>query len=97
MFASRLTDIITHFTNSEVYVIADENYGACCIEDTAGFLLDADFIVHYGHSCLVPIPETKLKAMYVFVDIMFDVEHLFNTIEFNFPDKEKHFYLMGVI
>jgi diphthamide biosynthesis enzyme Dph1/Dph2-like protein len=46
MFASRLTDIITHFTNSEIYVIADENYGACCIEDTAGFLLDADFIVN---------------------------------------------------
>lgn len=56
MFASRLSDIIMNFTDSEIMIIADENYGACCIEDQAGFLFMADFIVHYGHSCLVPIP-----------------------------------------
>ena len=38
---------------------------------------------------MVPIPETRLKAMYVFVDIMFDVDHLVRTIEFNFADKTK--------
>ncbi len=97
MFASRLADIFKHFTNSEIYVIGDENYGACCIEDVGGFLLDCDFIIHYGHSCLVPIPETKLKAMYVFVDIMFDVQHCFRSVKFNFPDKSRHLYLMGVI
>ena len=47
----------------------------------------ADFIVHYGHSCLVPIPKTLLKTMYVFVDIVFDINHLFETILFNFKDK----------
>ena len=97
MFALWLADIIENFTNSEVYIIGDENYGACCIEDIAGFLADADFIIHYGHSCLVPIPEIKIKAMYVFVDIMFDVDHLFETIKFNFKDKSKNLYLMGVI
>lgn len=97
MFASRLSDIFEHFTKSQCYIIADENYGACCIEDLAGFLAKADFIIHYGHSCLVPIPETKLKAMYVFVDIMFDVNHFVETIVYNFKDKSEHFYLMGVI
>lgn len=76
MFSSWITDIFENFTNSEVFIIGDENYGACCIEDVTGFLADADFIIHYGHSCLIPIPELKIKAMYVFVDIMFDVEHL---------------------
>jgi len=97
MFASRLSDIFQHFTGSEVYIIGDENYGACCIEDVGGFLLDCDFIIHYGHSCLVPIPETKLKAMYVFVDIMFDVEHCLNSVQISFTDKTQHLYLMGVI
>ena len=80
MFAARLSDIFENFTNSECIIIGDENYGACCIEDITGFIAEADFIIHYGHSCLVPIPETKLKAMYVFVDIMFDVDHLVKTI-----------------
>lgn len=97
MFALRLADIIENFTNSEVYIIGDENYGACCIEDIGGFLADADFIIHYGHSCLVPIPEIKIKAMYVFVDIMFDVDHLFETIKYNFEEKSKNLYIMGVI
>lgn len=35
--------------------------------------------------------------MYVFVDIVFDVNHLFETILFNFKDKDQHLYLMSVI
>lgn len=96
MFASRISDILEHFTQSDIMIIADENYGACCIEDVGAFLYDADFIIHYGHSCLVPIPDLKIKAMYVFVDIMFDVDHLFRTLQFNF-EKSKPLYLMGVI
>ena len=30
---------------------------------------DCDFMVHYGHSCLVPIEASALKMLYVFVDI----------------------------
>lgn len=70
-------------------IVGDENYGACCIEDEAGVAIGADFIIHYGHSCLVPITETKLKALYVFVDILIDVEHLVRTLQLNFPDKAK--------
>ena len=40
-----------------------------------------------GHSCLIPIPETKIKAMYVFVDITFDLQHLLGTFLLNFPNK----------
>lgn len=33
-------------------------------------------MVHYGHSCLVPIDVTTIKMLYVFVDIAIDVEHV---------------------
>ena len=51
----------------------------------AGYLYGADFIIHYGHSCLVPIPNLLIKAMYIFVDILIDINHLYETILFNFP------------
>ena len=33
-------------------------------------------MVHYGHSCLVPINTTVIKMLYVFVDIGFDNKHV---------------------
>lgn len=33
-------------------------------------------MVHYGHSCLVPIDMTAVPMLYVFVDIGFDTEHV---------------------
>lgn len=33
-------------------------------------------MVHYGHSCLVPIDITTIKMLYVFVDISIDVDHV---------------------
>ena len=70
-------------------IIGDESYGACCIEDIAAVSIGADFIIHYGHSCLVPITETLVKVLYVFVDILIDVDHLVETVLLNFPDKNK--------
>lgn len=48
MFACMIADIFDNFTKSEVLIIGDENYGACTIEDVGGFILDCDFIIHYG-------------------------------------------------
>ena len=72
-------------------------YGACCIDDLASKKLGCDFIVHYGHSCLVPIPEmTIANVLYVFVEIGIDLRHLIESIAFNvMPDTL--IYLMGII
>lgn len=48
MFACLLADVFGNYTGSEVLIIADENYGACCIEDVQASILGADFIIHYG-------------------------------------------------
>ena len=63
--------------------MGDVTYGACCVDDLTAINLGCDFLVHYGHSCLVPIDITTIKMLYVFVDITIDVEHLIETIKLN--------------
>ncbi|XP_049659292.1 2-(3-amino-3-carboxypropyl)histidine synthase subunit 1 isoform X3 [Accipiter gentilis] len=65
--------------------MGDVTYGACCVDDYTARALGADFLVHYGHSCLIPIDATQgLKMLYVFVDIKIDTFHFLETIRFNF-------------
>nr|NVI71066.1 putative diphthamide biosynthesis protein 1 [Cucujiformia] len=48
--------------------------------------LAVDLLIHYGHSCLVPVDQTKgVKVLYIFVDIKIDPLHFINTIKHNFP------------
>lgn len=42
-------------------------------------------MVHYGHSCLIPIQETQgVQMLYVFVDIQLNCSHLVDTLRANF-------------
>jgi len=68
--------------------MGDVTYGACCIDDFTARALGADMLVHYAHSCLVPIDVTDgVKTLYVFVDIGIDIDHLVHTIRLNFPPR----------
>lgn len=40
------------FTEADTLVMGDVTYGACCVDDFTARALGADFMVHYGHSCL---------------------------------------------
>lgn len=79
--------------------MGDVTYGACCVDDLASKQLGCDFIVHYGHSCLVSIPDMAISnALYVFVEIKFDVDIFVESIDRNFSDyKDKPLMLMGII
>lgn len=79
-----ISDILEQFCEVETVVMGDVSYGACCIDDYTARSLDCDFIVHYAHSCLVPIDLTTIKVLYVFVTINIDETHLINTIKLNF-------------
>jgi len=86
----------------KVTILGDVTYGACCIEDISCSNLGGDFLIHYGHSCLIPIHETvsNLNTLYIFVDIEIDTEHIYNTILHNFkPEhlKTKSLALLGVV
>ncbi|QEU58966.1 Dph1 [Kluyveromyces lactis] len=80
-----ISDILEQFCQCEIVVMGDVSYGACCIDDYTARSLDCDFIVHYAHSCLVPIDITTIKVLYIFVTINIDETHLIKTLQKNFP------------
>lgn len=64
--------------------MGDVTYGACCIDDYTARALGCDLLVHYAHSCLIPVDVTQIKTLYIFVDISIDTSHLIATLERNF-------------
>ncbi|XP_059234597.1 2-(3-amino-3-carboxypropyl)histidine synthase subunit 1 isoform X1 [Mustela nigripes] len=87
LFACTIVDILERFTEAEVMVMGDVTYGACCVDDFTARALGADFLVHYGHSCLVPMDtsDRDFRVLYVFVDIRIDTTHLLDSIRLTFP------------
>uniref|UniRef100_A0A7N0T6Z6 2-(3-amino-3-carboxypropyl)histidine synthase subunit 1 n=1 Tax=Kalanchoe fedtschenkoi TaxID=63787 RepID=A0A7N0T6Z6_KALFE len=97
MYALHLSDIFQSFAEvNDCLVLGDVTYGACCVDDFSAVALGADLLIHYGHSCLVPIDSTTIPCLYVFVDIMIDVDRLVQTVQLNFP-QEKDIILAGTI
>lgn len=78
LFACPIADIVERFTEASTVIMGDVTYGACCVDDLGAAALGCDFMVHYGHSCLVPIDSTHsgVKMLYVFVEIQFDPSHV---------------------
>ena len=85
MFSCTIADIIEQFTGASVLIMGDVTYGACCVDDFTATALGVDLMIHYGHSCLVPVTTTTIKMLYVFVDIKIDNEHFIETVKLNFP------------
>ncbi|BFZ18348.1 hypothetical protein BsWGS_21387 [Bradybaena similaris] len=85
LFACVIADIIERFTEADTVIMGDVTYGACCVDDFTAKALGADLMVHYGHSCLIPIDQTDgIQMLYVFVDIKIDTVHFIETLKFNF-------------
>lgn len=100
MFACIISDILMQFCKphiEDVIIMGDVTYGACCIDDFTAKALDCDFIVHYGHSCLVPLSKTSIRTLYVFVDITMHIDHFVESVKLTFPDKSKRIMLVGTI
>ncbi|GAA5951798.1 hypothetical protein JCM21900_001079 [Sporobolomyces salmonicolor] len=85
MYGCAIVDIIERFSGAECVIMGDVTYGACCIDDYTARALGCDMMIHYGHSCLVPVDTTTIKTLYVFVEISVDRPHLAATVRLNFP------------
>ncbi|KAI9681297.1 MAG: Diphthamide biosynthesis protein 1 [Caeruleum heppii] len=97
LFATTISDILTSFCPGvETLIMGDVTYGACCIDDYTARALGCDLLVHYAHSCLIPVDVTKIKTLYVFVDISIDTSHLMATLERNFS-AGKRIAMVGTI
>ena len=82
---------LLRFTSATIVILGDVTYGACCVDDYTARALGCEMLVHYGHSCLVPINQTSIKTLYVFVEISVDAGHLSKTIRRNFPTNSQEF------
>lgn len=97
MFAVQLCDIIERFTEADTVIMGDVTYGACCVDDFTAKAIGVDLLVHYGHSCLIPVDQTEgVKVLYVFVDIKIDAIHLIETIKLNFSREQKLLFVSTV-
>jgi 2-(3-amino-3-carboxypropyl)histidine synthase len=84
LYATVLVDVLQKLILSvntikklvKVSILSDVTYGACCIDDITASQLGCELLIHYGHSCLVPIQHTTIPVQYVFVEIQFYVPHL---------------------
>ena len=85
LYATSISDIIETHTQAQVLIMGDVTYGACCVDDFTARALGTDLIIHYGHSCLVPVDTmSDIHMLYVFVDIQIDNVHVIDTIRQNF-------------
>lgn len=86
MFAAPIADILEELTGAEMVILGDVTYGACCVDDYSAKALGCDFLIHYGHSCLISIKDCLLdNMMYVFVEVDIDVEHFVSTVKALIP------------
>ncbi|KAJ9596902.1 hypothetical protein L9F63_012083, partial [Diploptera punctata] len=90
LYATTICDIIETFTEADTVIMGDVTYGACCVDDYTAKALGVDLLVHYGHSCLIPIDQTSgIKMLYIFVDIKIDGSHFLETIHLNFSKETR--------
>lgn len=98
IFSTVLAEIVEQFTDADTVIMGDVTYGACCVDDFTAKALGADLLVHYGHSCLIPVDQTSgIKVLYVFVDIKIDSVHFINSVKHNFPAHTHHLALVSTI
>lgn len=108
MFSCVIADILERFCApdlEDVVIMGDVTYGACCVDDFTAKALGCDFLVHYGHSCLIPLQTVAstlangkvFHTLYVFVDIGIDVAHFISSIKLTFPSRATRFALVGTI
>ena len=85
LFSCVIADILERFCGVSTVIMGDVTYGACCIDDFTAKALGADFMVHYAHSCLIPVSSCLMKdILYVFVDIGIDMKHFVESVKANF-------------
>lgn len=80
-YSNIICDALRNSTGVEVIILGDVVYGACCVNDIIAEELGCDLLIHYGHSCLLPINSCRIKCIYVFVGILFDTSHCLKMIQ----------------
>lgn len=101
LYATTIADLLKRFSVcrvEQVSILGDVTYGACCIDDLGAQALGVDLLIHYGHSCLVPLTHTVVPCLYVFCQIHIRVSHLLDcVIQTLTSPKTTHIHVMGTV
>lgn len=104
LYGTTIADILQQLapTLTQVSLLGDVTYGACCVDDLAAQALGAQLLVHYGHSCLVPLQHTAVPCLYVFVEIQMDVAHFVDCLALTLQEqhdieKIANVHLLGTV
>ncbi|CAD6187725.1 unnamed protein product [Caenorhabditis auriculariae] len=88
MYSCVIADLLEKYTSCDTCIMGDVTYGACCVDDYTAKSMGCDLLVHYGHSCLVPIQQTEgISMLYIFVNIQVNVAHLIDCLRDNFSNE----------
>ncbi|KAI8344718.1 diphthamide biosynthesis protein 2 [Chlamydoabsidia padenii] len=77
---------------AQYFILADTSYGSCCVDEVAAQHIDAQVIIHYGHSCLSPT--SHLPVLYVFGQQELDLDNAIAQFESVIPDHSQAVLLM---
>ena len=58
--------------------------------------VQCELLIHYGHSCLIPVDETSIPCMYIFVNMKIDLQHFVESVKLSF-EKGTRIILAGTI
>ncbi|CAJ1446552.1 unnamed protein product [Effrenium voratum] len=97
-WATALADILCNFAPSvqTATIFGDVTFGACCIDDLGASALGVDFLIHYGHSCIVPTDQTTVTTLYIHVEVEVNVDHLVDTVLHNFSPEKRLAFMSSV-
>ncbi|KAK0416819.1 hypothetical protein QR680_012701 [Steinernema hermaphroditum] len=86
------------YTECDTLIMGDVTYGACCVDDYTARGLGCDLLVHYGHSCLVPIQDTQgIHMLYIFVNIDMNLSHFIDILKANFSAEGSKIALVSTV
>jgi 2-(3-amino-3-carboxypropyl)histidine synthase len=99
LYATVIADILQRMvpTLTQVSILGDVTYGACCVDDLSAHAMGANLLIHYGHSCLVPLQHSVIPCLYVFVELQIDVQHFVDCVIQTIPDRNTPLALLGTI
>ncbi|PVG00331.1 diphthamide biosynthesis protein [Serendipita vermifera] len=79
------------YQGCSLFVLADTSYGSCCVDEVAAQHVNADAVVHYGHTCLSPT--TRLPTIYVYGRQKIDTNKFIASISTSLPSQSSRITL----
>lgn len=89
--STKITAEIKNATDSNVVILGDTSYGACCVDEIAASHIQADAIIHFGNACLSKV--TRLPVMYIFHKFGIDTDAFMQKVQSVVTDSQENLML----